>query len=102
MNYFCCDTLRRDEVRRRAAAAGDAALNGMDYLEVLDATAPPPAPGEPSLRQRLLLVHFVLDRHLDTLKPGNFQVAGGERVRGIQVETVSHRAEDPPNVLELQ
>jgi hypothetical protein len=102
MSYSCCDTLRRDEVRRRVVADGDAALNGMDYLEVLDATAPAPGPGEPSLRQRILLVHFIHDQHLDALKPGNFRVDGGESIRGIRVETVSHRAEDAANVLELR
>ena len=48
MTYSCCDTLRRDLV-----AASPTPLNGIDYLEVIDADLPSLDP----LRQRTLLVH---------------------------------------------
>ena len=47
--YFCCDERRRDAIR-------GSALNGIDYLEVVDHDAPNEAD-----RQRLLRVHFVND-----------------------------------------
>ena len=47
--YFCCDERRRDAVR-------GSALNGIDYLEVVDHDAPDEAD-----RQRFLRVHFVND-----------------------------------------
>ena len=47
--YFCCDERRRDAVRGTA-------LNGIDYLEVVDHDAATNAD-----RQRFLRVHFVND-----------------------------------------
>ncbi|HEY2990886.1 MAG TPA: putative baseplate assembly protein [Candidatus Binatia bacterium] len=88
MIYFCCDQRRRD-------AARASAVNGIDYLEVLDAEAPP---GE---RQRILLVHFVNDQHLAGLDENNFRVEGGERIPDVQVDSTSD-AGNPPNVLTLK
>ena len=75
MIYRCCDLQRRD------LAAAHPTLNGIDYLEVIDAALPALDP----LRQRTLLVHF--------LKPvpaafgaANVRLAGGERVLGIAVQ----------------
>ena len=48
--YFCCDERRRDAIR-------GSALNGIDYLEVVDHDA---LPNEAD-RQRFLRVHFVND-----------------------------------------
>ena len=46
MIYACCNE------NRRAAVIGNPALNGIDYLEVLDNEAPAGSP-----RQQTLLVH---------------------------------------------
>jgi baseplate J-like protein len=88
MIYVCCDERRRN-------AARESALNGIDYLEVLDAEAPP------NERQRLLSVHFVNDQHLVPLKAANFRIEGGERITNVQVQSVS-TAGNPPNVLTLK
>jgi len=101
MRYFCCDNGRREEVRRAAVRAGDDALNGIDYLEVLDDEAPAVAPGEQSLRQRVLLVHFLTSAHL-SLNAENFRVDGGERTPNVRVETVELPAQGPENVLEVR
>jgi hypothetical protein len=75
MTYSCCDTLRRDLV-----AASPTPLNGIDYLEVIDADLP----GADPLRQRTLLVHC-----LKTLGAGftgaNVQISGGERITNVGV-----------------
>ena len=71
MIYFCCDRLRREAV--------DASpLNGIDYLEVLDADAP-------SLeeRQRTLYVHF--------LHP----LAGAPLQRRLKLERPWQRSKSP-------
>jgi hypothetical protein len=56
-------------------------LNGIDYLEVLDADAPP------GLRQRVLRVHFI--RRFSPVPAGfsheNVTIKGGERVRDVRV-----------------
>ncbi|MEA2491127.1 MAG: hypothetical protein QOH21_2919 [Acidobacteriota bacterium] len=70
--YRCCDD------RRRELVAGQAALNGIDYLEVLDHDAP--NPGE---RQRILHVHFVNQPPPAGLSKDNVRIEGGERVTGI-------------------
>jgi hypothetical protein len=77
MIYDCCDDLRRN------AVAEDAALNGIDYIEVLDSEAPPNSP-----RQRTLLLRLL------KLVPVGFaaeqvRIEGGERVRNIGVEWVA-------------
>ena len=46
MIYSCCND------NRKAAVLGNPALNGIDYLEVLDSSAPPGVP-----RQQTLLIH---------------------------------------------
>ncbi|HYG09236.1 MAG TPA: putative baseplate assembly protein [Pyrinomonadaceae bacterium] len=75
MIYFCCDERRRHEVRDPASG-----LNGIDFLEVLDAAAP-----VQSERQRKLFVHFLKDLTPGDLTANNFLIAGGERIRGIKV-----------------
>ena len=92
MIYFCCDTRRRDAVR-------ESALNGMDYLEVLDAEAPTPAE-----RQRTLLVHFLKADHLAGLAPANVRIAGVSAdpgARAVRVTGVRQRTGDPPQVLAI-
>jgi hypothetical protein len=71
MIYACCDD------QRRVAVEGSA-LNGIDYLEVLDRDAPTAAE-----RQRTLLVRFV-NAPAPALTPANLKLDGGERIRGIQ------------------
>lgn len=81
MIYYCCDRLRRDAVE-------GSALNGIDFLEVLDRDAPTPAD-----RQRTLFVHFV-NAPAPALTPATFRIEGGERVRDINVTGVSLDAAD--------
>ena len=74
MSYSCCDTLRRDLV------AASPTLNGIDYLEVIDADLPSADP----LRQCTLLVHC-----LKPLAAGftrdNVTISGGERITNVGV-----------------
>ena len=72
--YFCCDERRRDAVR-------GSALNGIDYLEVLDQDAPLP----PSNRQRFLRVHFINPIAANSLSVVNVTISGGERIRPIVI-----------------
>jgi hypothetical protein len=75
--FQCCDDLRRQ------AVAAQTKVNGIDYLEVVDHD-------EPVLlkRQHVLLVHFVNAPH-PAITAANVVIAGGERVRNIQVTGVS-------------
>jgi hypothetical protein len=88
MIYFCCDQYRRNAVR-------GSALNGIDYLEVVDSEAP-----SEDQRQRLLTVHFVNDLTGSPLTKGNFRVDGGERIRNIQVIDTTPGTEE--NVLRIE
>ncbi len=81
MIYFCCDRLRRDAVE-------GSALNGIDFLEVLDRDAPTLAE-----RQRTLFVHFI-NPPAPTLATVNIQIEGGERVPDIRVTSVAVNATD--------
>ncbi|MFP3556879.1 putative baseplate assembly protein [Paraburkholderia sp. SIMBA_049] len=78
MIFACCDE------RRRAAVLGHAAINGIDYLEVVDHAAIPLA----SPRQRTLLVRCL--RAAPTgLTPANVLIAGGERITGITAQWIA-------------
>ena len=82
--YFCCDERRRDAVR-------GSALNGIDYLEVVDHDALVEAD-----RQRFLRVHFVNDIAANSLAAANVSIAGGERIgRSSFLERLSARATPP-------
>ena len=85
MIYDCCDLGRREQV------AGTA-VNGIDYLEVLDRDAPP------GMRQRLLRLHFVNDP-APALDERNIRITGGERVRDIRVTGATPEAADPDALL---
>jgi len=74
MKYFCCDNRRSKEIK-------DSALNGIDYLEVLDDIALPDKE-----RQRTLFVHFIKPLAENELTEKNIRIEGGERVRNISVE----------------
>jgi baseplate J-like protein len=77
--YFCCDEVRRNAVRASAN------FNGIDFLEVLDSDAPTPAD-----RQRILRIHFLKSPALLNIQPANVVITGGERIRDIKVDAVSH------------
>jgi hypothetical protein len=89
--YVCCDERRREAVR------GQGALNGIDWLDVLDHDAPSEAE-----RQRLLHVHFVNSPPPAGLTPAHVVITGGERIVGIEVVDVSYDGDvlvvrvDPP------
>src|SRR6185436_822584 len=82
MIYHCCDERRRLAVRQHAV------LNGIDYVEVLDAEAIPLA----SPRQRTLLVRFV--KAAPALTAENFEITGGERIDDVGIEWAT-RADAP-------
>ena len=84
MIYFCCDERRRSALRLHGG------LNGIDYLEVLDADAASEAD-----RQRVLRVVLLKDRGATALAPVNVRVEGGERVRDLRVESVTSAADSP-------
>ena len=92
MIYSCCDD------KRKAAVLGNPALNGIDYLEVLDSGAPPGVP-----RQQTLLVHCLnpLSSAM-TFSPNpsgpssattNVLIEGGESITNIAVDWVIEAAE---------
>jgi hypothetical protein len=72
MIYFCCDELRRNAVDAHAA------LNGIDYLEVLDRDAPTGSP-----RQQTLLVRCL--KAIPALTRDNVRIDGGERITPVKV-----------------
>src|SRR4029079_16986776 len=88
--YFCCDERRRDAVR-------GSALNGIDYLEVVDHDAPT----EPD-RQRFLRVHFVNDIVANTLSTPNVAISGGERIRPIVILGATVGTGDDADVLTVE
>ncbi len=78
MIYSCCNE------NRRAAVLGNPALNGIDYLEVVDGpTAPAGSP-----RQRTLLI-TCLKAAPTGLTPNNILITGGESVTAIAVEWIA-------------
>lgn len=87
MLYFCCD-------RRRRTAVRGSALNGIDFVEVLDREAP-----TEEERQKRLFVHMVNDLSGPPLGPDNVRIEGGERITGIVVVAVTTGSGDEANVL---
>jgi hypothetical protein len=88
--YFCCDERRRDAVR-------GSALNGIDYLEVVDHDAP-----NDTDRQRFLRVHFVNDVAPNSLAATNVSISGGERIRPIVILDAIIGTGDDTNVLTVE
>jgi len=80
---YRCDNQKRYQLLRDAAIA----LNGIDYLEVLDEDAP-----QEEERQRTLLVRLLKSDPWD-LTADNVQIDGGVRVTGIRVLWVLRAAE---------
>ena len=78
--YFCCEDRRRAELREPGVELDGDFLNGIDFLEVVDAGAPE------ADRQRLLRVHFVRAPAGLTIGKENVRIGGGERIREIPVD----------------
>ncbi|QHQ36668.1 putative baseplate assembly protein [Algicella marina] len=81
MIYHCCDPRRRELVLE--AIADGTAINGIDFIEVLDNEAPDDTP-----RQRTLLLRFL------DMTPGltlaNLELTGGERIDNVTIEWLTH------------
>jgi hypothetical protein len=90
MIYFCCDERRRNSVR-------GSALNGIDFLEVID---DPAAPDEE--RQRELKVYFLNPLAGAALGPDNLRIEGGERVRNVKVVSVAAGAGTEAHILTVK
>ena len=78
MIYSCCNE------NRKAAVLGNPAINGIDYLEVVDGPTRPA--GSP--RQRTLLI-TCLNPAPTTLTPDNVFISGGESVTSIGAEWIA-------------
>jgi hypothetical protein len=85
--YHCCTETRRALIRAQAA------LNGIDFLEVVDDPAQPLAD-----RQRTLRIRFVNAPAPSGITPANVEITGGVRVVGITATSVAYAA----NVLVVQ
>ena len=71
------------DTRRREAVIASA-LNGIDFIEVIDAEAPTPAD-----RQRILRVNFLKAPPPAGITPANIVITGGDRITGIAAESVT-------------
>jgi hypothetical protein len=91
MIYSCCDERRRELVRDHGVVKG-VDYNGIDFLEVVDADAPSQAE-----RQRTLFVHFL--KKVAGLTKDNIVIAGGERIRGIAVQSATIGTGAESNIL---
>jgi len=80
--YQCCTS------GRRAKLIGQAALNGIDFLEVLDGDQLPD-----DVRQRTLFVHFVNPLTI-TIPLANARIEGGERIRNISITAINPTDDD--------
>jgi Baseplate J-like protein len=78
MRQHCCDERRLDVLR----AAGNPAVNAVEYLEVMDRLAPAGVP-----RQRTLLVRLLQPGFVPT--PAQIVIDGGERIRRVGVVWVA-------------
>ena len=76
MRYACCDE------RRLLAVKEAGVLNGVEYVEVSDSEAPTQA-----LRQRTLFVRLL--QPAPALTAANVTIAGGERIRTVEVEWIA-------------
>lgn len=91
MRYSCCDELRRQAVRSHPT------LNGIDFLEVIDHTAPVEAE-----RQRKLELHFVKPLGALALAASNIRIAGGERISTFRLLSVGAGSGPSANVLTVE
>lgn len=76
--YACCDQNRRGIVRGTA-------LNGIDWIDVLDLEVPSQA-----LRQRILHIGFVNNPAPALLTADNISITDGVRVVGIRAQSVTY------------
>jgi hypothetical protein len=90
VKYFCCDERRRNAIRGTA-------LNGIDFLEVLDQDAATMAD-----RQRFLFVHFVNPLAPAQLDVDNLCLDGGERIRDIAILDATIGAPPDDHVLTVE
>jgi Baseplate J-like protein len=85
--FACCDE------NRKAAVLGNPALNGIDYLEVLDHDAPAGSP-----RQQTLFIHCLKTAPANVV-PANVLIEGGERVTSVTTLWVAPALAPPPQAL---
>jgi Baseplate J-like protein len=83
MIYFCCDERRRAFVRDHGLVNG-VDYNGIDFLEVGD-----PNDVSEEARQHKLRVHFLKPLAVGALTKNNIVIEGGERIRDIQIASVT-------------
>lgn len=72
--FRCCDD------QRHAAVSRHGALNGIDWLEVVDLDAPVEAD-----RQRFLRIAFIKPPGALAILPANVRIGGGERIPDVEV-----------------
>jgi hypothetical protein len=99
MIYNCCSE------KRKAAVQGNLALNGIDYLEVLDQEEI--ALGGP--RQQTLLIHCLNPVIQTSWSAANVMISGGESITEIGIDWVARadgpfppNIQNPPTTLEIQ
>lgn len=98
MTLFCCDENRRRLVREATTDPSDPSsglpINGIDFLEVLDADLEASDP----LRQRTLLLHFIHPLGA-AFSIDQVQIAGGERVIQPPLQWIEPATPIPPRLL---
>jgi Baseplate J-like protein len=97
--YRCCTLKRKSAILNNPAVA----LNGIDYLEVVDqeSSAPTSPPQQTILPQQTLLVHC-LKTVPSNLTPGNVLITGGEGITDITAISVKPAPAPEQNVLIVQ
>ena len=94
LKQYCGTDERRQKVLASDKLVGGLALNGIDYVEVLDQDAPAPA-----LRQRLIDVVFLKSAGVTDaggnplLRQDNFIIEGGVRIVGVEIVGVAAGAD---------
>jgi hypothetical protein len=82
--YRCGSDTRRQAVAASPAQVNGLALNGIDFVEVIDREAP-----SADLRQRLLRLFFLKPDGIAALRPANLLIEGGTRITAIVVQSVA-------------
>jgi hypothetical protein len=89
----CGTEERRQRVLASAKQIGGLALNGLDFLEVLDADAPTPADRQKLIDLTFLKPDGVTGGGQPLLAPGNFVITGGVRIKDVRVTAVAAGAD---------